>query len=130
MERRSYPAILAVALVLIGLMAAGCGKPPEVEMQSAQTALNDAKTAEAGTYAPTELDAASDSLAAAQAEVEKQNSKFALFRNYKEAARLYSAAQTSAEAAKQAAGVNKERRASRRRNCTRSSRPRSIRPGR
>ncbi len=109
MKRRSYSAHLLVGLILLALTVVGCGKPPEMEMQAAQTAVNDAKTAEAAAYAPNELDAATDSLAAAQAEVEKQNAKFALFRNYKEAARISAVAKGAAENAKQVAGVNKEK---------------------
>jgi hypothetical protein len=93
----------------MALVVAGCGKPPEAETQAAQAAMNDAKAAEAATYAGAELDAAEDTLAAAQAEVEKQNSKFALFRNYKEAGRMMAVAQGLAQNAQQVAGVEKEK---------------------
>lgn len=109
MIRRSHTGALLLTLGLAGLIFAGCGKPPEAEMQAAQTAMNDAKASEAATYAAKELDAASDSLAAAQAEIEKQNAKFVLMRNYKEAARMMAVAMSSAETAKQAAAVNKEK---------------------
>lgn len=97
------------ALVLISGMAAGCSKAPELELQAAQTALSDAKSAEAETYARKELDGAADSLASAKAEVERQNGKFVLFRNYKLAAQEFAVAQTLAIAAKDAAVANKEK---------------------
>lgn len=109
MTRRSPMGALLLVLGIFGLALTGCGKPPEVEMQAAQTAMNDAKGAEAATYATKELDAATDSLAAAQAEIEKQNAKFALMRNYKESARMMAVAKGAAENAKQAAAVNKEK---------------------
>ncbi len=109
MNRHSHPGYLILALCLMALVVAGCGKPPEAETQAAQAAMNDAKAAEAATYAGAELDAAEDTLAAAQAEVEKQNSKFALFRNYKEAARMMTVAQGLAQNAQQVAGVEKEK---------------------
>ena len=110
MKRQAHHGYLVLLLSLVALVVvAGCAKAPEAEMQAAQTAMNDAKSAEAATYATKEMDAAEDTLAAAQAEIEKQNSKFALFRNYKEATRLMTVAQGLAESAKQTAGVEKEK---------------------
>lgn len=109
MKRQSHHGYFLIAIGLMALVVAGCGKPPEAEMQAAQTAMNDAKAAEAATYASKDLEAAEDSMAAAQAEIEKQNSKFALFRNYKEAARLMTVSQGLADNAKQTAGVEKEK---------------------
>lgn len=76
--RKVLFAIIAIALVVM----AGCSKPPEAEMAAAQTALNDAKAAEAEQYAPQAYRMLSDSLNAATAMKTEQDGKFALFRSY------------------------------------------------
>ncbi len=73
--------LIVAALALLALMV-GCSKPPEVEMQAANSAMRAAQTAEAETYVPDSFRAAMDTLNAADAAKKEQDSKFALFRSY------------------------------------------------
>lgn len=73
--------IVAVSAVVF----TSCAKAPDMEVTNAKTAVEAAKTAEADRYTPTEFNALQDSMSVAMNEIETQNSKFALFRNYKKA---------------------------------------------
>ncbi|OGH56562.1 MAG: hypothetical protein A3I06_08825, partial [Candidatus Lindowbacteria bacterium RIFCSPLOWO2_02_FULL_62_12] len=96
-------------LVLIpSLLFAGCAKPPEQDMAQADEAMQAAMAAQAEVYAQTDHALAQDALSKAQAEVEAQKAKFALFRNYGEAKSLFAAAIDQSNKAKEAAIVNKE----------------------
>ena len=95
-------------VVLLFLLVTSCAKPPEAELSAAEADLDRAKQGEAQAYAPSELRAAEDSLAAARNEVDRQNAKFALFRNYGEAEKKALAAQEAARMAAEAAVKNKE----------------------
>jgi len=75
--------VLGMSLVL--LLLAGCAKPPQAEMDAAKAAVEQARAVQADLYVPAEFNAVQDSLNAALNIVEEQNSKFALFRNYKAA---------------------------------------------
>lgn len=97
-------------LVLVAMVAAlaGCAKAPDAELQAAQSALDAAKAAGAETYAPESLSRAEDTLAQAQAEIDAQNDKFALFRSYQRATELLAQAKTEAEQAQADAEAGKE----------------------
>src|SRR5947209_19623194 len=69
-------------LLAVALLAAGCAKPPQAEMQAAQAALDEAKTSGAESYAPESFSKAQESMAQAKAEVDAQGSKFFLMRSY------------------------------------------------
>jgi hypothetical protein len=75
---------LALIFVAVALLAAmvGCSKPPEAEMQRANSSMEAARAAEAETYVPDSFRGASDTLNAAMAAKQEQDSKFALFRSY------------------------------------------------
>jgi hypothetical protein len=96
-----------VVLVATTLSIAACAKAPQEEMTSAQAAIDQARTAEAEKYAAEGYRAASDSLSAAQAEIQAQNAKFALFRKYDRAKALIAASQSAAAKAQSDAAVNK-----------------------
>jgi hypothetical protein len=87
---------LALGLILAVALVGGCAKPPQQAVDAAKAALDAAKQAEADRYLAGEFKAAQDSLNAAMAEIETQNSKFALTRNYDKAAKLLEAATTLA----------------------------------
>ncbi len=98
-----------VAAVAVLALVGGCAKAPDqARIDAVKAALQAAKTAEADRYVPQQYNAASDSLNAAMAEIEKQNSKFALFRKYAVASRLLQAAEEKAKEAEQAAIAKKE----------------------
>jgi phage-related tail fiber protein len=81
-------ALVLAALALLALVV-GCSKPPEAEMQKANTAMEAARAAEAETYVPDAFRAAMDSLNAANAAKQEQDSKFALFRSYGKAKEMF-----------------------------------------
>ncbi|HKY34171.1 MAG TPA: hypothetical protein VJV23_16700 [Candidatus Polarisedimenticolia bacterium] len=106
---RTQKLFLAGSLLVLAVVLAGCAKPPEMEMKDAQTALDDARnSAQADKWAGNEFQAAKSSYDAANQEVETQNQKFALMRNYDKAKEMFAQAKADAEKARQAAIANKE----------------------
>jgi hypothetical protein len=83
---------ITISLVLALVLVSGCAKAPQQAVDAANAALEAAKQAEADRYLADEFKAAQDSLNAALAEIETQNSKFALTRNYDKASKLLEAA--------------------------------------
>lgn len=100
--------LLLMGAVVLAFAVSSCAKPPQVEIDAANAALDRARQMEAEEYAPNELRAASDSLEAANREVTTQDGKFALFRSYKNAKALYITTAQLAQTAEQAAVRNKE----------------------
>jgi hypothetical protein len=104
-----YKSFMTSAVLIFALaFMAGCAKPPQQEMDAAKAALEAAKTAEADRYVADKFKAAQDSLDAAMVEVENQNSKFALTRNYGRAQALLQSAVAAANAAAGEAAAAKE----------------------
>ncbi|MBI1924220.1 hypothetical protein HYR99_08200 [Candidatus Poribacteria bacterium] len=103
---KTFRTVVSVIFVL-GLIVSGCAKPPVAQVDAVKAALADAKTAEADRYAKDEYSTANSSLAAAQSEIDHQNSRFALLRKYNQAKQMLTKAQADAQAAKSAADTNK-----------------------
>ena len=82
------------------IFVAGCAEPPQEAMESTAVLIEDAQMQEADIFAPELFGAAQDSFNAAQSEIETQNGKFALTRDYDAASQLLASA---AELARQAA---------------------------
>ncbi len=81
--------LLLALTAFIGLsLAAGCSKAPSEALDTAKAAIEKAKSEEADRYLPDEFKTVSDSFNAAVEEIEKQNSKSFLTRNYNHAAEL------------------------------------------
>jgi len=99
---------LLVALALL-MLVAGCDKSPVTQMDESKATLKSAQTGEAEAYAPELYKMASDSLAAAEVEIQKQDGRFALLRNYDRAKELLAAASRVAADAKDEAIAEKER---------------------
>ncbi|HOC44164.1 MAG TPA: hypothetical protein PKJ99_14200 [Thermoanaerobaculales bacterium] len=95
--------MVAVGLVLAMIGLAACAKPPQAAIDQAKAALDAAGQSEAATYAAQAWDTAQQSMNAANAEIEAQAQKFALFRSYKKANELLAIAQQDAAAAQSAA---------------------------
>ncbi len=91
--------ILGLGVILMLALVSGCAKAPQESVDTAKAAVDAAKQAEADRYLADEFKAAQDSLNAALAEIETQNSKFALTRNYNKAAALLESATTLANSA-------------------------------
>jgi hypothetical protein len=102
--------LVAVLVVIFAMtLIVGCAKVPQQELDAAKAAVDAAKAIEADRYAPELYNAVKDSLNAVTAEIEKQNSKFALFRSYSKAKTMLAAALTAANTAKETAVANKEK---------------------
>lgn len=84
--------VLTFGVILMLVLVSGCAKAPQQELDAAKAALETARQAEADVYLADEFKAAQDSLNAAITEIETQNSKFALTRNYNKAKNLLLAA--------------------------------------
>jgi len=95
-------------LLAIGLLWAGCASAPNEQLEAAQRALQAADSAEADVYVADLYRAAQDSLAAAQAEIEAQNARFALARDYKRAEQLLQFVAETAQQATQQVAERKE----------------------
>jgi hypothetical protein len=107
MTKRVVTTLAVLAMML--LLVAGCSKPPEAEMQAAQVAIDAARTAEAEQYSPASWRTAQDTLNAANAAKQEQDSKFALFRSYGASKDMFVRAQALAEKASADAAAEKER---------------------
>ena len=103
-NRNLYFGLVACALVAVS----GCAKPPDQSVSAVQSGIDAAKQAGAETYAAESLNQVQDLLGQAQAEIEAQNGKFALFRNYDKAEEILSQAKTAADTANQDAVAGKE----------------------
>lgn len=91
------------------LLAIGCSKKPESEIAAAGAAMTAAESSEAQEYAPAAMQAARDTLTAAQQELAAQDAKMALMRKYDRAKALYATATTLAQEAGSQADMEKER---------------------
>jgi hypothetical protein len=105
-EGKSF--LTVVGLVFGLALLAGCAKAPQQAVEAAKAALETARTEGADRYVADQFNAAQDSLNAAVAEIEAQNSKFALTRNYDHAQKLLDGATATADAAKNAVAAKKE----------------------
>lgn len=95
-------------LVLVAALGlAGCGGPPEDEIQGAQAALSGAREAGADRYAPEAYGKAEETLAQANAEVEAQQGRFVLMRSYGRAKQLLRQAEADAGTAKTEAAAGR-----------------------
>lgn len=99
----------AVCLTALLVLAFGCAKAPQEQMTAVRSVLDSVQVAEVEKYAPEQYKAAQDSLNAAMAEIEKQNSKFALTRKYNKAEAQLAAAASIARSSAQQAVANKAR---------------------
>ncbi|MBZ5496573.1 MAG: DUF4398 domain-containing protein [Acidobacteriia bacterium] len=99
---------LIVALSLAAaLLFFACASAPKEEIAATQTALQAAQTDDVRTYAPDGLRDATDTMAKATAEVQVQDDKFALSRDYKAASDLLKQAKDKAAKALTDAQTNK-----------------------
>jgi len=100
--------LLVISMVLgLGLVFAGCASAPTEEINATKAALAAVQTDDVRTYAPESLQAAENELNKALAEVQTQDNKFALSRDYKQASALLKSAKDLAEKAKSDAEANK-----------------------
>ncbi len=106
---RKGQVLVGVLLLVSAVLAVGCAKPPQQEIDAAKAALTAAEQAEAPKYAADAWDKAQQAMNAVNAELEAQNAKFALFRSYTKAKQLIADATNAANAAKDAGIAGKEK---------------------
>ena len=106
--RKSH-VFVGVLLLISAVLAVGCAKPPQQEIDAAKAALTAAEQAEAPKYAAEAWDKAQQGMNAVNAELEAQQAKFALFRSYTKAKQLIADATNAANAAKEAGIAGKEK---------------------
>ena len=93
---------------LVGILLVGCAEPPVKEAELSEQALQAARDADAATYASEALLAAEAALRQAQQEVQTQNERFALLRDYEDAIKGLDDGAQKADAAREKADVEKE----------------------
>ena len=106
---RKNQVFVGVLLLVVAVLAVGCAKPPQQEIDGAKAALAAAEQSEAPKYAADAWDKAQQGMNAVNAELEAQQAKFALFRSYTKAKQLIADATNAANAAKDAAVAGKEK---------------------
>ena len=106
---------IVVFTMVAALLFFGCASAPKEEIAATQSALQAAQTDDVRTYAPESMKAAEDLMSKATAEVQTQDNKFALSRDYKAASDLLkqakdasAKAQTDAQEAKTKAKADAE----------------------
>ncbi len=87
---------MIVFSMVAALLLFGCASAPKEEIAATQSALQAAQTDDVRTYAPDSLKAAEDLMSKATAEVQAQDNKFALSRDYKAASDLLKQAKDAA----------------------------------
>ncbi|TDI35231.1 MAG: hypothetical protein E2P03_01565 [Acidobacteria bacterium] len=104
--RKRIPLLAALAAVLV--LTAACAEPPEETAQQAEQDLQAARDADAATYAAEELRDARLALEEAQQEIQAQNERFAIMRDYEEAEKKLAGSMEKAHLARETAVENKE----------------------
>jgi hypothetical protein len=104
--RKRIPALAALVVVLV--LTAACAEPPEERVLQAEQELQAARDAEAATYAAAELRDAGLALEEAQQEIQAQNERFAIMRDYEEAENKLAASMEKARLTRETAVERKE----------------------
>jgi len=103
MKNKVLMGLAAIAMVAV---LSSCGKKPQAEIDSANAAIEAAKTAEANVYLPAEFTALQDSLNAVMADITAQESK--LFKKFGPAKEKLAAVVTQANQLTESAATKKE----------------------
>src|SRR5438093_983925 len=93
---RSRPGVCPI-VIIVSMMAAACGEPPEKEMQQAQGAIDAARAVGADEYAHDEFVAAQDALKHAREAVDQRDYRLALNHAIDSRERAQDAAKTAAD---------------------------------
>lgn len=100
--------VVMMALSAVLVLLNSCAKMPQETVDAAKAALEAARAAEANRYVADEFNALQDTLNAAMAEIEAQNSKFALTRNYDKAKAMLESVVANAQTVAANAATAKE----------------------
>jgi hypothetical protein len=104
---RNRSPVLA-ALVAVLALTVACAEPPDETNQVAEVELQTVRDAEAETYAPQELRDARLALEEAQQEIQVQNERFAIMRDYEEAEKMLAGAMEKSRIGRELAIEKKE----------------------
>jgi len=107
MKKVSLRLGVVVVLSLMALWLAGCASAPKEEIDATRAAVTAAQTDDVRTYAPESVSEAEGTLNKAMAEIQTQDDKFALSRDYKAASDLLKQAKDQAAKAAADAAANK-----------------------
>jgi len=100
--------VLAISLIIgCGLLFAACASAPTAEITATKAAVAAAQTDDVRTYAADSLKAAEDEMSKSLAEVQTQDGKFFMSRDYKGASTMLKSAKDLAEKAVSDAQANK-----------------------
>jgi len=100
--------LLAISLIIgCGLLFAACASAPTAEITATKAAVATAQTDDVRTYAADSLKAAEDEMSKALAEVQTQDGKLFVSRDYKQASTTLKSAKDLAEKAASDAQANK-----------------------
>lgn len=100
--------VLIFSLIITLFMLSGCAKYPEAEVQKAEQAVEDTKSAECDRYLVEEFNALQDSLNFSIAELKVQKEKSVFKRNYSEGKEMLNIVIDKAETIKEKIGARKE----------------------
>lgn len=106
MKNASFFRVMAVSLVAAFLFF-GCAKAPQQEIAAAKASLEAAQAMKADVFAAEQYATAKGFLDGAMAEINTQNAKSPLSRNYENAKKMLLEAVAAADAAKNAVAANK-----------------------
>ena len=98
--RMAKVSVFVCVVLVLGLVLAGCSKPPEAEKEAAKKAMDAAFSAGADQYAPAELDVANKMWDTAESQMKEKN--------YKEAKESYIGAKAAFEKAAAAVAAGKK----------------------
>jgi hypothetical protein len=101
--------LMPIVILFCGLIFAACSSAPTEEINATKAAVAAAQTDDVRDYAPDGLKAAEDEMNKALAEVQTQDGKFTLTRNYKQSSEMLKSAKDLAEKAEAEAQVNKNK---------------------
>ena len=101
MEKKEMSTLLKWTVIpSIVLIASGCQKPPQVEVDAMKQAVADAAVDQPSVYAPEAWQTAQQAVQAVDTEITAQNEKFALTRSYDRAKELIATADSAVSTAR------------------------------
>ncbi|UCF63265.1 MAG: DUF4398 domain-containing protein [bacterium] len=97
-----------VVFIIAALLLTSCSKAPQELVEAAKNAVDSAKSAQADLYVPDEFQNIQDSLNAALSEIQAQDSKFFISRDYTHAKKLLESTTSMAETVIEDANFRKD----------------------
>lgn len=99
---------IGMALAALMLLISGCAKSPVDQLRAAEQAVADARTSEAGTYAAEDFAKLEGQLTLLKKEIDTQDEKFSLLRDYGKAEQLAATLASDAQKVVQTSTTKKQ----------------------